>query len=149
VKIVNSRAYFDYNILEKFELGIVLVGCEVKSIREGRASLQNAYLSYEKPHVMIHNMHIGSYAKVPSKDDPMRSRIMLVHKREKNKMMAIGKNSGLTIIPLELFWNRRGFAKILCAIVSGKTKYDKRESIKDKEWNRAKEIAVKNRQIVQ
>lgn len=147
MRIVNSKAYFDYNIIEKFECGIVLNGCEVKSIRAGKASIKNAYVSYQDPHIMIHNMHIAEYDKVQVKDcDTMRSRIMLVHKKEKNKMMAISKTSGSTIVPLELFWNKRGFAKIVCAIVTGKTLYDKRASIKEKEWNRSKQAILKNKQ---
>lgn len=145
-KIINSRASYDYTFLEKFELGIVLIGSEVKSIREGRASLTNAHLSYNDPHIMIHNMFIAKYEKNTQKHrnlDETRARVMLVRKRERNKMIAACKMPGITMVPIELYWNKRGFAKILCAIAEGKTKYDKRESIKEKEWGRTKQKVLK------
>lgn len=147
-KLFNSKASYNYTFLEKFELGVVLIGSEVKSIRSGHASILNAHLSYNAPHIVIHNMFIGRYDKNTQKHkniDENRSRVMLVKLREKNKMIAACKKPGVAIVPIELFWNKRGYAKIVCAIAEGKTQYDKRESIKDKEWRRAKEKIFKNR----
>ncbi len=148
MQIKNSKAFHDYTILEKFELGIVLNGCEVKSIRDGRASIKNAHLSYKDPHIMIMNMHIDSWYKSDAaKYDTTRARIMLLRKNEKNKMIAALKLAGQTIVPLELFWNKKGMAKLVCAIVVGKTNYDKRASIKEREFKRTKEILFKNRKL--
>jgi len=145
-KILNRRALFDYAVVEKFELGIALYGWEVKSLRKGDATIANAHVSYNAPHVMLHNMHIGAWANEKrAADETDRSRIMLVHKNEKNKIMATSKIAGQTVVPLELFWNKRGYAKLVCAIVIGKTQYDKRESIKQRDWQRQKEAVLKNR----
>lgn len=129
MRIVNRRAGFDYKILEKVEAGIVLTGLEVKSIRAGRVSINNAYIIYGG-HVYIRGMHIGdSEAKECD-------RILLVHKRQKNKIIAINKEGGKTAVALEMYFNSRGYAKILYAIVEGKTKHDKRETIKKREMSR-------------
>ena len=149
-KIVNRRACFDYQILEKFEFGIVLYGWEVKSLRLGDATLVNAHLSYNAPHIMIHNMHIATYehersSKKRTADETERARIMLVHKKEKNKLMAASKIPGQTIVPLELYWNKRGLAKVSCAIVSGKKEFDKRATIKERDWQRQKQQILKAR----
>ncbi len=151
-KIINRRAHYDYQILEKFELGIVLYGWEVKSLRLGSASITNAHLSYNFPHVMIHNMHISAYEhergyKKRSAQETDRSRIMLVRKNEKNKIMATHKLGGQTVVPLEVYWNKRGYAKVSCAIVCGKTEYDKRNTIKERDWQREKLSILKNRKM--
>ena len=146
MKIKNKKALFEYEILEKFELGIALNGSEVKSIRLGKVSLNNAYLAYKAPHIMICDMQIGNYLNSFDKNiDSMRNRIMLVHKKQKNKMIAIEKIPGKTIVPLEGYWNKNGFFKLLCAIAQGKTNRDKREQIKEREWNRQKAEAFKYR----
>jgi len=146
-KIVNRKAQFDYQIIEKFELGIVLQGWEVKSLRCGDATIANSHLSYNAPHIMIHNMHIGGYGNdVKTAIETDRARIMLVKKSEKNKMIAINKMPGYTIVPLELYW-KNGLAKLLCAIVCGKTEYDKRHAIKERDWQRQKLHVLKNRRV--
>lgn len=137
------RALFDYEVIEKFDFGIVLSGNEVKSLRLGDASIVNAHLSYKAPHVVIHNMYIGAYKN--DNTDPARTRIMLVHKREKNKLISIDKKGGHTVVPLELYWNKRGVAKLQCAIVVGKKTHDKRRSIKEREWQITKQRVLKNK----
>lgn len=145
MKLLNRKAAYDYNILEKFEFGIVLTGVEVKSLRKGDASIAGSHISYNAPHIMIHNMHIAGYNKQLEADLTNRSRVLLVHKKEKNKIMAINKTPGQTVVPLELYWNKKGIAKLLCAIVEGKNQRDKRETIKTREWNRQKATVLKNK----
>ena len=140
--IQNKKANFEYEIIEKFEAGIVLESGEVKSLRKGSATISEAYITYKAPHIIIMNMYIAQYENL--KNETRRNRILLLKKKEINKLLNYTKKKGATIIPLELFWNKKGFAKIVCASATGKKQYDKRASIKEKEWNRTKEIAIKN-----
>lgn len=140
MKIVNRKALFDYKIIEKFEAGIVLIGLEIKSIREHKVSINNAYISYSHPHVYIYNMHIGALEVSKTNED--RARILLVSKKEKNKILALVKEPKKTVVPLELYYNKKGFVKILCAIAEGKTLFDKRRSIKEREWNLEKQRII-------
>lgn len=149
-KFLNRKAWYDYSILEKFEFGMVLKGWEVKSLRAGYANIAGAHLSFKAPHILLYNMHIGQQTSgqensVHSRkaQEADRARIMLVKKRERNKIIAASKIAGQTVVPLELYWNKRGLAKILCAIVVGKTDIDKRETIKKREWEREKQRIFK------
>lgn len=144
MKIMNRKALYDYEVLEKFELGIVLDSWEVKALRKGNATIMNAHISYSNPHIVIHNMHITSDKQ---NLDSTRPRILLVHKKERNKIMGANKIAGQTAVPLELYWNKKGFAKLLCAIVAGKKQYDKRASIKEREWSRNKERILKHQKL--
>lgn len=146
MKWLNRRAKFDYEIAEKFEVGVVLQGSEVKALRKGLGSIQEAYIAYANPHIVIFNMNIPEITQAFEKHEPRRTRILLVHKKEKNKMITNTQKKGKTIVPLEMYFNKRGIIKILCAIASGKTKADKRETIKEREWNREKEAEMKNNQ---
>ena len=137
MKILNRKASFEYELIEKFEVGIVLYAGEVKSLRKGSANISDAYISFQKPHLIINNMHIAEYKQNFSKYyDPYRCRILLAHKKEINKMIGAINKKGCTVVPLELYWNKKGFAKILCAIARGKKLYDKRASIKERDLNR-------------
>jgi len=140
MKVLNKKAFFEYEIFEKFEVGIVLCTGEVKSIRQNRVNIADAYISFENPYLVICNMHIAQYDQnFSSKYEPYRSRILLAHKKEINKMIGAINKKGHTIVPLELYFNKKGFAKIKCAIATGKKLHDKRATIKERDWNREKE----------
>lgn len=138
VKILaqNRKARFSYEILESFEAGIVLTGTEVKSARQGRVNLQDAYAAVEKGEVFIKGMHISPYDQGNRfNPDPMRKRKLLLHKREIRKLTVSVQQEGLTLIPLRLYL-KRGLIKLELSIAKGKKLYDKRESIKKRETER-------------
>ncbi len=132
----NRKARFSYEILESFEAGIVLTGTEVKSARQGRVNLQDAYATVEKGEVFIKGMHISPYDQGNRfNPDPLRKRKLLLHKREIRKLAVSVQQEGLTLIPLRLYL-KRGLIKLELAIAKGKKLYDKRESIKKRETER-------------
>lgn len=141
MRVLNRRARFDYELLDRFEFGIVLLSSEVKAIRDGKISLNEAYLAYKAPHFWIYDMFIGNYKNLEHENK--RDRIVLLKKKEREKIISKIKKRGLTLIPLELFFNKRGFAKLLCALGQGKRGFDKRKSIKEKELRREKEMLLK------
>jgi SsrA-binding protein len=132
VKILNKRAKFEYIILDRYTAGIQLFGTEIKSIREGKASLVDSYCAVEHGEMYVKQMHIaeyrfGSYANHEAK----RDRKLLLQRREIRKIERATKETGKTIIPLELFINERGLAKMEIAICQGKHTYDKRQSLRE------------------
>lgn len=132
VKILNKRAKFEYIILDRYTAGIQLFGTEIKSIREGKASLVDAYCAVEHGEMYVKQMHIaeyrfGSYANHEAK----RDRKLLLQRREIRKIERATKETGKTIIPLELFINENGLAKMEIAICQGKHTYDKRQSLRE------------------
>lgn len=132
----NRKARFSYEILESFEAGIVLTGTEVKSARQGRVNLQDAYATVEKGEVFIKGMHISPYDQGNRfNPDPLRKRKLLLHKREIRKLAVSVQQEGLTLIPLRLYL-KRALIKLELAIAKGKKLYDKRESIKKRETER-------------
>ena len=137
INIKNKRATFDYHIVETFTSGIVLTGTEIKSIRLGKASLVDTYCYVTNSEVWVKNMNIteyfyGSYNNHESR----RERKLLLTRREIRRLDAASKDAGTTIIPIRLFINDRGLAKLVIGIARGKKEYDKRESIKDREAKR-------------
>ena len=137
INIKNKRATFDYHIVETFTSGIVLTGKEIKSIRLGKASLVDTYCYVTNSEVWVKNMNIteyfyGSYNNHESR----RERKLLLTRREIRRLDAASKDAGTTIIPIRLFINDRGLAKLVIGIARGKKEYDKRESIKDREAKR-------------
>ena len=129
----NKKAYHDYFIHEKYEAGIVLSGCEIKSIIANKLNIQDGYVSIDKGELYIYNMFISNYSKgtyfnLPEK----RPRKLLIHKKEILKISHIIKEKGFTLIPLSVYKNNYGKIKIEIAIVKGKHNYDKRESLKNK-----------------
>ena len=142
----NRRAKFDYSIVDTIEAGIVLLGSEVKSLRLGRASIAEAYATEEYGHVVLINSNIPEYssAALGQNHEPKRVRRLLIHKKEKNKILGQIKKDGCTVIPLSLFFNQRGLAKISLGIAEGKKKVDKREVIKKRDWDREKHRLLKN-----
>ena len=142
----NRRAKFDYSIVDTIEAGIVLLGSEVKSLRLGRASIAEAYATEEYGHVVLINSNIPEYssAALGQNHEPKRARRLLIHKKEKNKILGQIKKDGCTVVPLSLFFNQRGLAKISLGIAEGKKKVDKREVIKKRDWDREKHRLLKN-----
>ena len=134
VQIKNRKASYEYEFLEKFVTGLVLKGTEIKSIRQGRASLQEAYCIFFKEELWITKMNIAPYEQATHYNhEPLRNRKLLLKRKELNKLQDKLKDVGLTIIPIKLFVNDRGFAKLEIALAKGKKLHDKRESIKAKD----------------
>ena len=139
----NRRARYEYHIEETVEGGLVLTGTEVKALRAGRASLAEAFARVERGEVWLHGMHIPPYeAGSVFNHDPLRSRKVLLHRSEINRLLGKAQQKGYTLIPLRLYF-RRGVAKIELAIARGKKAYDKREAIAKREAQRQIEKAVK------
>lgn len=144
VNIKNKRATFDYELVETYTAGIVLTGTEIKSIRQGKASLADTYCIFEKGELWVRNMYIAEYFYgTYNNHNVRRDRKLLLNKNELNKLMRWTKKPGFTIIPTRLFINERGLAKLNIAVARGKKQYDKRQSIKEKEDKRAMERAFK------
>ena len=144
IVIKNKRASFDYEILDRFIAGIQLYGTEIKSIRDGKAGLNDTYCSFIKNELWVKNMHISTYFfGTYNNHDVRRDRKLLLNKRELNKLSRGTKESGLTIIPTKLFINDKGLAKLEIGLSKGKKTYDKRHSIKEKEDKRDIDRAMK------
>jgi SsrA-binding protein len=136
-RINNRRAMHDYFISHKIECGMVLLGTEVKSLREGKAQLHEAYARVEGGRLILHNAHIDPYAKsaIVYNHDPRRERQLLVHKRELKKIAAESEVKGTTLIPLAIYF-KEGRAKLELGVAKGKQQFDKRATIKKKEQDR-------------
>ncbi len=146
VAATNRKAFHDYFIEERFEAGIVLQGTEVKSLRDGRANLQDSYASARDGEVYLYNCHISPYSHGNIMNhDPTRPRKLLLHKKEINKLMGKTQQKGLTLIPLRIYFSKRGHAKVELGLAKGKKLYDRRESIKAREAGREVERAIKER----
>ena len=142
----NKKAFFEYFILEKIEAGIQLTGSEVKSLRTGKVSIKEAYAETKKGQLFLVNADISNYDKAASysKIESKRVRKLLVHKKEISKLQGKIEKEGMTIIPLKIYFNKKGIAKIEIAIAKGKKLYDKRESKKKRDWNIQKKRLLKN-----
>lgn len=137
VNIKNRKASFEFHFLETFPAGIVLSGTEIKSIRQSKVSLQEAFCYFKDGELFIKGMHIAPYEQgTYANHEPLRERKLLLKKRELRKLEEALEEKGLTIIPVRLFINDRGFAKLEIALAKGKKLYDKRESIKEKDVKR-------------
>ena len=142
----NKKATYNFQILEKYEAGIVLTGTEVKSLRVNTGSIKEAYITEKNKELWITNFFIKKYSSTnESSYNPVKERKILVKKRERNKLIGSTKKEGLTIVPLLLYFNNRGIAKLSIGIGKGKKKYDKRASIKAKEWQINKQRLEKNK----
>lgn len=132
----NRKARHDYFIDEIYESGIVLLGPEVKSLREGRASLQDSYARVKREELFLHNMHISPYPFAHHVDiDPTRTRKLIMHKREIKRLIGKTEQKGCSLIPLSVYL-LRGIFKVELALAKGKRKYDKRHVLKEKEMKR-------------
>ncbi len=141
----NKKALHEYHIIEQLEAGIVLTGPEVKSIRDGRASLAESFARVNGGEVWLYDMHVSPYDPASRWNaDPTRPRKLLLKTREIRRLIGATKEKGLTLVPLDLYISR-GYVKVSLALVRGKKLYDKREDIKRKDAKREIERVVKNR----
>ncbi len=137
VDIRNRRASFEYVFLEKYTAGIVLSGTEIKSARQGKVNLQDAYCLILNDELFIRQMNISLYTEgTHYNHEPLRDRKLLLTKREIKRLSEKLKDQGLTIVPIRMFTNERGFAKVEIALAKGKKLYDKRDSIKERDVER-------------
>ncbi len=138
INIQNKKAKFEYSFIQKYTAGVVLTGSEIKSIRNGEASINNSFCEFnEKQELFIINMQINKYS--PSSKfnhKPKASRKLLLNKNELKKLSKELKSSGLTIIPIKLYINEKGIAKLIISLAKGKKLYDKRANIKNREIKR-------------
>lgn len=134
VNILNKRAKFEYEFLEKYTAGIVLVGTEIKSIRLGKASIAESFCEFHNGELFMINSHIEEYSFGTHYNHKAKSeRKLLLNKKELRSLYKSVQNKGLTIVPLRLYTNEKGLAKLEIALAKGKKLYDKRESIKERE----------------
>ena len=137
VNILNKRARFDYEIIDKYTAGIVLTGTEIKSIRLGKASIAESFCEFHDGELFVINSHIEEYLYGTHYNHKAKSeRKLLLNKRELKKLNKDSDNKGLTIVPLRLFTNEKGLAKLDIALCRGKKNYDKRESLKEQDTKR-------------
>jgi len=145
VNIKNKRATFEYHILDKFVAGMKLLGTEIKSIRQSKVNINDSFCSFFSDELYIRNMHIAEYSFGSFYNhEAKRDRKLLLTKKELKRLKAKMEQKGHTIVPLRLFINDRGLAKIEIALAQGKKDYDKRESIKEKDTKRELDRALKN-----
>jgi SsrA-binding protein len=137
INIRNKRAYFEFEIIDKYVAGLVLRGSEIKSVRNGKVSMNDAYCLFKDEELWIKNLNISEFKQATVwQHEPLRIRKLLLRKKELSKLLAKVKERGFTIIPLRLFINERGFAKLEIALARGKKVFDKRESIKQRDVKR-------------
>ncbi|AKX93108.1 SsrA-binding protein SmpB [Neomoorella thermoacetica] len=151
VKVVtdNRRARHDYFIEETYEAGIALTGTEVKSLRNGRANIKDSYARVENGELILHDMHISPYEQGNRfNHEPRRPRRLLMHRYEIQRLYGKVREKGLTLIPLKVYFNERGLAKVELALVKGKRLYDKREDIAARDAQREIARALRERQKV-
>jgi len=141
----NRKAFHDYHILDTWEAGVVLLGTEVKSIREGRVNLRDSFARVEKGEVWLHNVNISSYSHRGYADhEPLRQRKLLMRREEIRKLIGKTAEKGMTIVPLRMYF-KKGRVKVAVGLAKGKKDYDKRETIKRRETERETRAAVKSR----
>ena len=137
VNIKNRKAKFNYEFLDKYTAGIKLAGTEIKAIREGKANIAESFCEFSNHELFVINMHVEEYSHATHfNHNPKSERKLLLQKRELKKLEKEVTNSGLTIIPLQLFINDRGLAKLQITLAKGKKLYDKRDTIKDRDNKR-------------
>lgn len=145
INIRNKRATFDYELIETFNAGIVLTGTEIKSLRDGKASLVDSYCFFANRELWIKSMNISEYFYgTYNNHNTTRDRKLLLQKKELRKLERKTKESGLTIIPVKLFINAKGLAKLQIALAKGKKEYDKRNSLKEKDDKRQMDRFLKH-----
>jgi len=139
----NRRATFDYEIEDTVEAGLILVGTEVKSCREGKVSINEAYVGEKNGKLVLINANISEYGQVRYSHEPKRFRELLLHKKELNKLLGVVARKGYTLIPMALYFNQRGLVKMKVGVGKGKKAEDKRETEKQRDWQRQKERIMK------
>ncbi|OXS79404.1 SsrA-binding protein SmpB [Domibacillus enclensis] len=142
----NKKARHDYFIEETYEAGLVLLGTEIKAIRAGRVNLKDSFARIRNGELFVHNMHISPYEQGNIHNhEPLRTRKLLLHRKQINSLIGDTKETGYSIVPLKLYL-KDGYAKLLIGLARGKKKYDKREDLKQKEAKRDIERAFRDRQ---
>ncbi len=132
--IKNKKAYFEYHILDKYVAGIELLGTEIKSIRAGKANLTDGFCTFVGNDLFAFNIHISEYSMGSFYNhEPKRNRRLLLTKKELHKLQIKAQDKGMTIIPLQIFFNERGFAKMEIALAQGKKLHDKRDTMKERD----------------
>lgn len=142
----NRKARHDYKIEDTFEAGMILMGTEVKSLRLGQGNIQESYASAEDNGLYLINAYIPEYAGAKHfGHDPRRKRQLLLHRREIEKLKAEVSRKGMTLVPLSIYFNDRGIAKLKLGLAKGKTGVDRRQTIKDRDWKRQKARELRDR----
>ena len=142
----NRRARYDYFLEETFEAGLKLTGSEVKSLREGRANIAESYASVEGDELALINAYIPEYKPANRfNHEPRRSRKLLMHRKEINRLMGAIQREGRTLIPTKLYWNEDGRAKLELALAKGKKLHDKREASAERDWKRDQARLMRDR----
>ena len=140
----NRKARFNYEIVDTFEAGLVLTGTEVKSLRSSKANIQESYAAPEQGEIWLINSHIPEYLEANRNNhEPRRRRKLLLNKREMARMAQAVEKQGMTLVPLKLYFNDRGRAKLEIALAKGKKLHDKRDTEKQRDWNREKQRLLK------
>ncbi|MDX9689264.1 MAG: SsrA-binding protein SmpB [Proteobacteria bacterium] len=144
---LNRRARHDYAIIDNYEAGIILTGTEVKSLRRGEVSIQESFAVMKDGELQLMNAYIAEYKQAGQhlQHESHRPRILLLHKRERNKLLGAVKKEGLTIVPLSIYFNKRGIAKVDLGLAKGKQQADKRAAIKDRDWSRDQARIMRNK----
>lgn len=143
----NRRARYDYHLDETFDAGVALVGSEVKSLRDGRASIQDAYAAEQGGEIWLINSHIPEYHGANRfNHEPRRQRKLLLKHREIDRMIGALKRGGVTLVPLTIYFNERGRAKVKLALARGKKLHDKRATEKERDWKREQHRLLKTKE---
>ena len=142
----NRKARHNYKIGQIVEAGLVLTGSEVKSLREGHGNIAESYATERDGEIFLINSYIAEYKQAgPANHEPRRARKLLLKKREINRLMGAVQRQGMTLVPLRLYFNARGHAKIALALATGKRQYDKRQSEKKRDWDRQKARLIREK----
>jgi SsrA-binding protein len=142
----NRKARFSYEVLDTYEAGLALTGTEVKSLREGKANIQESYASVEGGEIWLINSYLPEYLQGNRfNHEPRRRRKLLLNKREMARLAQGVEREGMTMVPLKVYFNERGRAKLLLALARGKKLHDKRETEKERDWGREKARLLKER----
>jgi SsrA-binding protein len=145
MEILNRKAKFNYEIIEKYDVGVVLTGTEIKSIREGKASFTDSYCYFTDKFLFLKNFHIAEYELgTYNNHDPLRDRILLLNKKELKKIRIKTSEKGYALIPTKMFFSEKNIVKFEIAICKGKKEFDKKNSIKEKDLDRETKRELKN-----
>ena len=147
--IENRKARHFFEILDTYEAGIALQGSEVKSLRQGRANLQDAYIKIKDGEAWLVGAHISPYEQAGAygHTDPTRSRKLLLHRAELDRLAGMVNAEGMTLVPLKIYFNRKGLAKVLVGVARGRRKYDRRQELKKREVRREMERYAKGGKV--
>jgi len=141
----NRKARHEYEVEEKIETGLILLGSEVKSLRNGRVSIAESYAGEDNGRLVLFNANIPVYEPARVNHEPKRPRELLVKARERNRMLGLIRREGMTLIPLVMYFNERGVAKLLLGLAKERRKQDKRQAEKDRSWQRDKARLLRTR----